>query len=214
MRLWDPVDGDIDPTGLVNGLCSAGRRNGGQVFRHTEVIGLEPTPDGWIVRTDKGDIECESFVNAGGYRVHQVGRFYGLESPVSSMEHQFFLTEQLPEIEALCKRLPLIRDPGDDFYSRQEHNGLLVGIYEQGCKTWGRDHIPDDFAGKLEPPDLDRIADNMERVMERLPILQTAGISSVINGPIAYSPDGVPLVGKLPGVRNGYAMIGIRAGHR
>ena len=210
--LWDPVDGDIDPTGLVNGLCKAGRRNGGQVFRYTEVIGLESTSDGWLVRTNKGDIECESFVNAGGYRVHQVGKFYGLESAVLSMEHQFFLTEELPELEALDRRVPLIRDPGDDFYSRQEHNGVSVGIYEQGCQTWGRDHIPDGFANKLEPPDLDRIADNMERVMERLPVLQTAGISSVINGPISYSGDGVPLVGKLPGVRNGYAMLGIRAG--
>ncbi len=210
--LWDPVDGDIDPTGLVNGLCRAGRNNGGQVFRHTEVIGLESKGEGWLVRTNNGDIECESFVNAAGYRVHQVGNFYGLESAVSSMEHQFFLTEELPELKELGRRVPLLRDPGDDFYSRQEHHGLLVGIYEQGCKTWGRDHIPDDFAGKLEPPDLDRLTDNMERVMERLPILQTAGISSVINGPIAYSGDGVPLVGKLPGVRNGYAMLGIRAG--
>ena len=210
--LWDPVDGDIDPTGLVNALCRAGRRNGGQVFRHTEVIGLESTAGGWLVRTNKGDIEAESFVNAAGYRVHQVGRFYGLESAVSSMEHQYLLTEELPELKALERRVPLIRDPGDDFYSRQEHDGLLVGIYEQGCKTWGRQHIPDAFAGKLEPPDLDRIADNMERVMERLPVLQTAGISSVINGPITYSGDGVPLVGKLPGVRNGYAMLGIRAG--
>ncbi|MFW2380610.1 MAG: FAD-dependent oxidoreductase, partial [Acidimicrobiales bacterium] len=210
--LWDPVDGDIDPTGLVNGLCRAGRANGGRVFRHTEVIGLEARGDGWLVRTNRGDIECEAFVNAAGYRVHQVGKFYGLESAVSSMEHQFFLTEELPELEALDHRVPLIRDPGDDFYSRQEHKGLLVGIYEQGCKTWGRDHIPDDFAGKLEPPDLDRLTDNMERVMERIPVLQTAGISSVVNGPIAYSGDGVPLVGKLPGVRNGYAMLGIRAG--
>lgn len=211
--LWDPVDGDIDPTGLVNGLCRAGRRNGGQVFRHTEVIGLEPLAGGgWIVRTNRGDIECESFVNAAGYRVHQVGQFYGLESAVSSMEHQFFLTEELPELEALSHRVPLIRDPGDDFYSRQEHKGLLVGIYEQGCKTWGREHIPHDFANKLEPPDLDRLTDNMERVMERLPVLQTAGISSVVNGPITYSGDGVPIVGKLPGVRGGYAMLGIRAG--
>lgn len=210
--LWDPVDGDIDPTGLVNGLCKAGRRNGGQVFRHTEVIGIEPTAEGWTVRTNRGDIECESFVNAGGYRVHQVGAFYGLESAVSCLEHQFFLTEQLPEIEALGRRLPLLRDPGDDFYSRQEHNGLLVGVYEQACKAWGREHIPANFAGKLERPDLDRLMDNMERVMDRLPVLQRAGISSVINGPIAYSADGVPLVGKLPGLRNAYAMIGLRAG--
>ncbi|MEL6982430.1 MAG: FAD-dependent oxidoreductase, partial [Actinomycetota bacterium] len=210
--LWDPVDGDIDPTGLVNGLVHAGTRNGGQAFRHTEVIGLTQRDDGWIVHTNRGDIECESIVNAAGYRVHQVGNFYGLESAVSSMEHQFLITEQLPELKELGRRVPLIRDPGDDFYSRQDNNGLLVGIYEQGCKTWGRTAIPDDFANKLEPPDLDRIEDNMLRVLERLPVLQTAGIATVVNGPITYSGDGVPLVGRLPGRRNAYCILGIRAG--
>ncbi len=210
--LWDPVDGDIDPTGLVNGLVHAGRKNGGEAFKFTDVIGLTQTDDGWIVHTNRGDIECESIVNAAGYRVHQVGNFYGLESAVSSMEHQFFLTEELPELQELGRRVPLIRDPGDDFYSRQEHHGLLVGIYEQGCKTWGREHIPVDFANKLEPPDLDRLEDNMMRIIERLPVLQTAGISSVVNGPITYSGDGVPLVGRLPGRRNAYCMLGLRAG--
>ena len=210
--LWDPVDGDIDPTGLVNGLVHAGRKNGGEAFKFTDVIGLTQTDDGWIVHTNRGDIECESIVNAAGYRVHQVGNFYGLESAVSSMEHQFFLTEELPELQELGRRVPLIRDPGDDFYSRQEHHGLLVGIYEQGCKTWGREHIPVDFANKLEPPDLDRLEDNMMRIIERLPVLQTAGISSVVNGPITYSGDGVPLVGRLPGRRNAYCILGLRAG--
>lgn len=210
--LWDPVDGDIDPTGLVVGLVHAGRKNGGQAFRHTDCTGLTQTPEGWIVHTDQGDIECESIVNAAGYRVHQVGDFYGLEHAVSSMEHQFFLTEELPELQELGRRVPLLRDPGDDFYSRQEHHGLLVGIYEQGCKTWGRENIPVDFANKLEPPDLDRLEDNMMRVFDRLPILQTAGISSVVNGPITYSGDGVPLVGRLPGRRNAYCMLGLRAG--
>ena len=210
--LWDPVDGDIDPTGLVNGLVHAGRKNGGEAFRFTDVTGLTQTDDGWIVHTNRGDIECESIVNAAGYRVHKVGDFYGLESAVSSMEHQFFLTEELPELQELGRRVPLIRDPGDDFYSRQEHHGLLVGIYEQGCKTWGREHIPVDFANKLEPPDLDRLEDNMMRIFERLPVLQTAGISSIVNGPITYSGDGVPLVGRLPGRRNAYCMLGLRAG--
>ncbi len=210
--LWDPVDGDIDPTGLVVGLVHAGRKNGGEAYRFTDCIGLTQTDTGWIVHTNQGDIECESIVNAGGYRVHQVGNFYGLESAVSSMEHQFFLTEELPELEQLGRRVPLLRDPGDDFYSRQEHHGLLVGIYEQGCKTWGRENIPVDFANKLEPPDLDRLEDNMMRVFDRLPILQTAGISSVVNGPITYSGDGVPLVGRLPGRRNAYCMLGLRAG--
>jgi dimethylglycine dehydrogenase len=210
--LWDPVDGDIDPTGLVNGLVHAGRKNGGRAFKFTDVIGLTQTADGWVVHTDRGDIECESIVNAAGYRVHQVGNFYGLESAVSSMEHQFFLTEELPELQELGRRVPLIRDPGDDFYSRQEHHGLLVGIYEQSCKTWGRDHIPVDFANKLEPPDLNRLEDNMMRIFDRLPVLQTAGITSIVNGPITYSGDGVPLVGKLPGKRNAYCMLGLRAG--
>jgi len=210
--LWDPVDGDIDPTGLTVGLVRAGRNNGGKALRHTDAKGLTQTAEGWIVHTDRGDIECESIVNAAGYRVHQVGNFYGLESAVSSMEHQYLITEQLPELEELGRRVPLIRDPGDDFYSRQEHKGLLVGIYEQGCKTWGRDHIPIDFANKLEPPDLDRLEDNMLRVFDRLPVLQTAGILSVVNGPITYSGDGVPLVGRLPGRPNAYCMLGLRAG--
>ena len=89
---------------------------------------------------------------------------------------------------------------------------MLVGIYEQGCKTWGREHIPIDFANKLEPPDLDRLEDNMMRVFDRLPVLQTAGISSIVNGPITYSGDGVPLVGRIPGRRNAYCMLGLRAG--
>jgi len=210
--LWDPVDGDIDPTGLVVGLVHAGRKNGGEAHRFTDVTGLTETDDGWIVHTNRGDIECESIVNAAGYRVHQVGNFYGLESAVSSMEHQYFLTEELPELAELGHRVPLLRDPGDDFYSRQEHHGLLVGIYEQGCKTWGRENIPADFANKLEPADLDRLEDNMMRVFNRLPVLQTAGISSVVNGPITYSGDGVPLVGRLPGRRNAYCMLGLRAG--
>lgn len=210
--LWDPVDGDIDPTGLTVGLVHAGRKNGGEAYRFTDCIGLTQTTDGWIVHTNRGDIECDSIVNAGGYRVHQVGNFYNLEHAVSSMEHQFFLTEELPELEELGHRVPLLRDPGDDFYSRQEHKGLLVGIYEQGCKTWGREHIPVDFANKLEPPDLDRLEDNLMRVFDRLPVLQTAGISSVVNGPITYSGDGVPLVGRVPGRRNAYCMLGLRAG--
>lgn len=210
--LWDPVDGDIDPTGLTVGLVHAGRKNGGHAYQFTDCEGLTETADGWIVHTNQGDIECEHIVNAAGYRVHQVGNFYRLDHAVSSMEHQFFLTEELPELQELGRRVPLLRDPGDDFYSRQEHHGLLVGIYEQGCKTWGRENIPVDFANKLEPPDLDRLEDNMMRVFDRLPVLQTAGISSIVNGPITYSGDGVPLVGRLPGRRNAYCMLGLRAG--
>jgi len=106
----------------------------------------------------------------------------------------------------------VIRDPGDDFYSRQEKKGLLVGIYEQGCKTFGMDGIDPNFTKDLCPSDLDRCLDNMEHIFERMPSLQDAGIHTVVNGPITYTIDGLPLVGQIPGLENAYCIIGLRAG--
>ena len=211
--LWDPLDGDIDPAQLCQALARRARTAGAEVYRHTAVTGLTQQPNGeWVVHTTKGDITCESIVNAGGYRCNEIAAMMGMQLPVVSMEHQYFLTEPIPEIEALDYRVPLLRDPLDDFYSRQEKKGLLVGIYEQGCVTWGLDGIDPEFANALCPDDLDRCLDNMERVFERMPCLTRTGIHTVINGPITYSADGLPLVGKLPGVRNAYAITGLRAG--
>jgi dimethylglycine dehydrogenase len=136
----------------------------------------------------------------------------GVNHPVTSMEHMYFLTDTMPELEALDFRVPIIRDPGDDFYSRQEKQGLLVGVYEQGCQTFGMDGIDPDFTQALCPSDLDRCLDNMERIFERLPSLAEAGIHTVINGPITYTIDGAPLIGPIPGIENAYCAIGLRAG--
>ena len=136
----------------------------------------------------------------------------GVEHPVSSMEHMYFLTEPIPELEALDFRVPIIRDPGDDFYSRQEKQGLLVGVYEQGCKSFGMDGIDPGFTQSLCPSDLDRCLDNMEGIFKRLPCLAETGIHTIINGPITYTIDGLPLVGPIPGVANAFCCIGLRAG--
>ncbi len=211
--LWDPVDGDIDPSQLTQALARRARQGGAEIYRFNPVIGIERKPSGdWRVRTEKGDIDCEVVVNATGYRVNEVGAMLGVEHPVVSMEHQYFLTESIPEIEALGHRVPIIRDPGDDFYSRQERQGLLVGIYEQACRTWGMEGIPDSFTMDLLPNDLDRLADNLEGVFGRLPVLAETGITRIVNGPITYSPDGLPLIGKIPGLHNAYACLGLRAG--
>lgn len=211
--LWDPLDGDIDPAQHTRAMARAAQALGAKVYRYTPCTGLRRNGDEWIVETPKGDIECEVIVSCTGYRVNQLGDMIGFEHPVASMEHQFVLTESIPEIEALDTRVPLIRDPLDDFYSRQEHDGLLVGIYEQECKSWGLNRqIDDNFTNALISPDLLRIADNMDRVMDRIPVLRDAGISQVINGPITYSGDGVPLVGRIPGVPNAYCLLGVRAG--
>lgn len=211
--LWDPLDGDIDPAQLCQALARRARKAGAEIYRHTPVTSLTQQANGeWIVHTDKGDIRCEMIVNAGGYRCNEIGAMMDIELPVASMEHQYLLTEPIPEIAALDFRVPLLRCPTDDFYSRQEKQGLLVGFYEQGCKTWGLDGIDPNFTNALCPDDLDRCIDTMEGTFRRLPCLTSAGIHSVINGPITYTPDGLPLVGKIPGKRNAWCITGLRAG--
>lgn len=211
--MWDPLDGDIDPAQLCQALARRARKAGARVERHRPVTGLTQKADhSWMVHTEKGDIACEIVINAGGYRCNEIGAMMDVELPVASMEHQYMLTEPLPEVEALDRRVPLIRCPTADFYQRQEKQGLLIGFYEQDCKTWGLDGIPPGFTMDLCPDDLDRVVPVMEAAFERLPCLQTAGIHTIINGPITYTPDGLPLVGPIPGKRNAYCITGLRAG--
>lgn len=210
---WDPLDGDIDPAGITFAMARKAREAGAEVYRFNPVESITRKANGeFIVHTKNGDITCEKVVNASGYRVNEVGNMLGVTHPVTSMEHMYFLTDTMPELEALDFRVPIIRDPGDDFYSRQEKNGLLVGVYEQGCQTFGMDGIDPDFTQALCPSDLDRCLDNMERIFERLPSLAEAGIHTVINGPITYTIDGAPLIGPIPGIENAYCAIGLRAG--
>ncbi|SPH18305.1 Dimethylglycine oxidase [Defluviimonas aquaemixtae] len=211
--LWDPLDGDIDPAQLCQALARRARKAGAEVYRNTPVIGLTQQRDHtWTVHTELGDIDCDIVVNAGGYRVNEVGAMMGVHHPVASMEHQYFLTEEIPAIKEAGHRMPLIRCPISDYYCRQEKNGLLVGFYEQGCKTWGMDGIDPNFVNALCPNDLDRVADVLEGAFERMPALMEVGIHTVVNGPITYTIDGAPLVGPIPGKRNAFCIIGLRAG--
>ena len=211
--LWDPMDGDIDPAQLCQALARRARKAGAQVYRHTPVTGLtQHRDDSWTVQTKKGDIDCEIVVNACGYRVNEVGAMMGVHHPVMSMEHQYFVTEEIAAIRDAGHRMPLIRCPISDYYCRQEKNGLLIGFYEQDCKTWGMDGISPDFTNALCPDDLERITDVLEGAFARMPAITEVGIHTVVNGPITYTIDGAPLVGAIPGKRNAYCCIGLRAG--
>ncbi len=211
--LWDGEDGDIDPAQLCQALAFHARKAGAEVYRNTSVTGLTQHKDhSWTVHTEKGDIDCEVVVNACGYRVNEVGAMMGVHHPVASMEHQYFVTEDIPAIIEAGHRMPLIRCPISDYYSRQEKNGLLVGFYEQDCKTWGMDGISPDFSNDLCPDDLDRVMDVLEGAFARMPALTEVGIKRVVNGPITYTIDGAPLVGPIPGKRNAFCIIGLRAG--
>ncbi len=211
--LWDGEDGDIDPAQLCQALAFHARKAGAEVYRQTSVTGLrQKADDTWTVETDKGSIDADIVVNACGYRVNEVGAMMGVHHPVASMEHQYFVTEDIPAIAAAGHRMPLLRCPISDYYCRQEKGGLLVGFYEQGCKTWGMDGISPDFSNDLCPDDLDRVMDVLEGAFARMPVLAEVGIKRVVNGPITYTIDGAPLVGPVPGKRNAFCIIGLRAG--
>jgi dimethylglycine dehydrogenase len=211
--LWDGEDGDIDPAQLCQALAFHARRAGAEVYRHTAVTGLHQREDDtWSIETTGGTIDADIVVNAGGYRVNEVAAMMGVHHPVASMEHQYFVTDDIPEIATAGHRMPLLRCPISDYYCRQEKNGLLIGFYEQDCKPWGMDGISPDFANDLCPDDLDRVMDVLDGAFARMPVLANAGIKRVVNGPITYTIDGAPLVGPIPGKRNAFCIIGLRAG--
>ena len=211
--LWDPLDGDIDPAQLCQALARRARKAGAEVYRNTPVTDLtQHQDDTWTVHTQHGKIDCDIVVNACGYRVNEVGAMMGVHHPVASMEHQYFLTEEIPLIKESDRRMPLLRCPISDYYCRQEKNGLLVGFYEQECKTWGMDGIDPNFVNALCPDDLDRVTDVLEGAFERMPALMEVGIHTIVNGPITYTIDGAPLIGPIPGKRNAFCAIGLRAG--
>lgn len=211
--LWDGEDGHIDPAQLCAALTRRARKAGAEVVRHNPVTGLTQQKDHtWTVHTEHGDINAEVVVNAGGYRCNEIGAMMGVHHPVASMEHQYFITDEIQAIKDAGHRIPLLRCPISDYYCRQEKDGLLIGFYEQDCKTWGMDGISPSFTMDLCPDDLDRVADVLEGAIARMPVLAETGIKTIVNGPITYTIDGAPLVGPVPGKRNAFCIIGLRAG--
>lgn len=214
--LYDPDDGDIDPAQLTQALAKGARQMGANIQRFCPATGVTQKADGsWTVHTDKGDIDCEKVVNAAGYYAQRVGEWFkpygGRTVPMATMSHQYFLTEEIPELkewtEKNGKKIPLLRDVDSSYYLRQDKNGLNLGPYERNCKahwTTKDDPMPDDFSFQLYPDDLERLEWYIEDAMARVPILGTAGVGRVINGPIPYAPDGLPLVGPMPGVKNAF----------
>ncbi len=213
--LWDPNDGDIDPSQLTQAYATHARKAGATIHRFTKVTGISRTDSGeWKVQTDKGDVLAEYVVNAGGYRGAEVSELGDKFLPMVTMEHQYLITESIPELEGGSDGpLPLVRDPDDSYYLRQEKTGLILGPYEmKATARWKDGKIPEKFAYELYPDDLDRLEWYIEKACARMPILGSVGVQRVINGPIPYSPDGSPYVGPAFGLPNFYQMNGFSFG--
>jgi dimethylglycine dehydrogenase len=213
--LYDPADGDIDPAQLTQALAKGARELGATILRFTPATGVSREGGEWIVHTEKGSIRAEIVVNAAGYYAQKVGEWFrpfgGRTVPMMVMSHQYLLFEEVAEVKAWSQavghKLPLLRDVDTSYYLRQEKYGFNLGPYERNCRAhWVRpdDPFPEDFSFQLFPDDLDRLEPYIEDAMARVPLLASAGVSKVINGPIPYAPDGNPLLGPMPGVPNAF----------
>lgn len=214
--LWDPLDGDVDPSGVVYAYAKSARVLGARYYTHTPVLSTRQRTDGsWDVETPNGKINAEILVNASGLWAREVGRLAGMALPVQPMEHHYLITEDIPEISARMQsgeRLPAGIDYEANIYFRQERNGMLLGTYEPRSTPWKVNGTPTDFGHELLQPDLDRIADRLELAFERIPALGRAGIKTVVNGPFTFGPDGNPMIGPVPGMTNYWAAVGVMAG--
>ena len=214
--LWDPLDGDIDPSGVCYAYAKSARVHGAKYYTHTPVIETRARADGtWDVVTEKGTINAEHVVNAAGLWAREAGRMGGIHLPVQPMEHHYLITEEIPEIAERMKsgeRLPAGIDYEANIYFRQERNGMLLGTYEPKSTPWKVAGTPMDFGHELLQPDLERVADRLELAFGRIPALGRAGIKTVVNGPFTFGPDGNPMIGPVPGLKNYWAAVGVMAG--
>jgi len=211
--LWDPLDGDIDPSGVTYAYAKAAKKLGASYYTHAAVIETNQRADGsWDVVTANGSIHAEHIVNAGGLWAREVGHLSGLNLPVQPMEHHYLITEAIPQIEQRAQRLPAGIDYEGNIYFRQEGQGMLLGTYEPVATPWSVAGTPQDFGHELLEPQLDHIAQRLELGFERIPALAEAGIKDMINGPFTFGPDGNPMIGPVPGMRNYWTAVGVMAG--
>lgn len=211
--MYEPQGGNVDPSGVTMAYAAGARARGAVIHRKCPVTATMAQPDGsWIVETPLGNIRTQWIVNAAGLWAREVAKMAGIELPLMPTEHQYFVTETIPEIAALDRRLPSVADRDGEYYLRQEGKGLLVGAYEKDMKFWAEDGTPQGFGQELFPDDLERIEPNMLRAISRVPVMASAGIKRVINGPMIWSPDSSALFGPVPELRNYFCCCGIIPG--
>ena len=213
--LYTPDDGHVDPSGVTQAMAAGARKLGVKVIRQCRATDIKQQSGGeWLVSTEQGDIICEHVVNAGGTYARQMGEWSGLQLPMTSMTHHYFVTETVPEFEALDKELPVVRDDRKvSGYIRMEQKSGLIGIYEKANpnSVW-EDHCPWEAENELFEPHYERVMPWLENALERMPIFAELGIKRDVHGAISHPPDGNPLIGPAPGVRNYWCCCGTQIG--
>ncbi len=211
--LYDPLDGHLDPSGTTHAYAKAARMGGADIVTHCRVLETNPRADGtWDIVTETGTVHAEHIVNAAGLWAREVAAMAGVYLPLLPMAHQYLVTEDVPEIYERNEEFPHVMDPGGESYLRQEGRGLCIGFYEQKCEPWAVDGTPWDFGHELLNDAFEKIEDSVDFAYRRFPVLERAGVKRVIHGPFTFAPDGNPLVGPVPGLRNYWSACAVMAG--
>ena len=213
--LHTPDDGHVDPTNVTMAMAAGARAKGARIIRRCRATNITQAENGeWVVETEQGTITCEHVVNAGGTYARQMGEWSGLQLPMTSMTHHYFVTDEVPEFQNLERELPVIRDDRKvSGYIRMEQKKGLIGIYEKANpNTVWEDHCPWEAENELFDADYDRVMPWLEESLNRMPIFANLGITRDVHGAISHPPDGNPLIGPAPGVRNYWCCCGTQIG--
>ncbi|MEQ8341980.1 MAG: FAD-dependent oxidoreductase [Marinovum algicola] len=210
--MWADREGYVDTTGTVHAYAIAAKKRGAEVIEKNRVLELHQVPGGWQVVTEQGTVSCEHVVNAGGLWAKQVGRMAGVELPVSPLAHHYLITDTIPQLQGLERELPMCVDLEGFTYSRQDQQGMLVGIYELTPKHWMMDGAPWNYGVELLQEEPDRIESELCHVFKRFPVLESVGVKTWVHGAFTFSPDGNPLVGPVRGKPGYWCACAVMAG--
>jgi heterotetrameric sarcosine oxidase gamma subunit len=209
-----PADGRVNPVDVTMSLAKGARQQGARIIEGVPVTGFLAnggsvngrTVTG--VRTPLGDIEAEYVVNCAGMWARQLGELAGVSIPLQAAEHYYLLTEP---IEAVSRDWPVLEDPANYGYFREEGGGLMLGMFEPVCAPWRVDGIPADFSFGELPPDWDRMGPFLEKTMSRIPIAEQVGIRKFFCGPESFTPDLAPVLGEAPELKNYFVAAGLNS---
>jgi 4-methylaminobutanoate oxidase (formaldehyde-forming) len=208
-----PGDGWLDPGGATLDLARRARALGVAIRTGVRVTGFTRSAGGAVtgVLTDdgrgEGRIATEHVINAAGMWARQVATLCGVALPITPLGHQH-VTATVPG-ESLGAETPVLRDPENLFYLREEVGGFLIGGFEREPRAWAVDGVPWDFTQALLPPDWELFAEVMQGAVRRVPVLAKAELRHLVNGPEGITPDSRPLVGPVPGVPGLFVAAGL-----
>jgi dimethylglycine dehydrogenase len=227
--IYHPTDGYINPADVTQAMAKGARQLGATIERRCQVDSYDWTGDEWIVRgrkmVEKGgnlvaseetfEIRAEHVVTATGNHAQRTAQLLGIKIPAIPVEHQYIVTEPDPALVEYRKtnpEHPVLRDADAKWYVREERGGWILGPYEKNAPARFEFGCPDSFRADLFPLNLERIEEEYMSMIHRIPSSETAGLKDDFNGPICYTPDGNPLVGPVPGLRNMWLAEGFSFG--